>query len=70
MTADGLFSRAPSVLFKEDATWPPPYMPTMARTLFSMRYSSQLFGAALLVCVLMTLMTMMTLMTADGSDAH
>jgi hypothetical protein len=45
----------------------------MARTLFSMRYSSQLFGAALLVCVLMTLMTlmtMMTLMTADGSDAH
>jgi hypothetical protein len=45
-------------------------MPTMARTLFSMRYSSQLFGAALLVCVLMTLMTRMTKMTADDSDAH
>ena len=40
-------------------------MPTMARTLLSMRYSSQLFGAALLVCVLMTLMT-----TDDTDDTE
>ena len=65
MTADGLFSSALSGLFNEGATWPPPYMPTMARTLLSMRYSSQLFGAALLVCVLMTLMT-----TDDTDDTE
>ncbi len=39
-------------LFSSDASWPPPYLPTVPRTLLAMRYSAQLFGAALLVCVL------------------
>jgi len=38
--------------FGSEAAWPPPYLPSVPSTLLLMRYSAQLFGAALLVCVL------------------
>ena len=38
--------------FELGAPWPPPYLSTLPTTLLNMRYSSQLFGAALLVTVL------------------